>query len=80
MRLLRRILSMCDLSWEILIRALLISCVMLFCAFVLLVDAGGMTQKTYTTYLLADELYRLPQGLLLLAVLGGAIIEDFQCQ
>lgn len=79
MRTIRRMLAMCDLSWEILIRSLQLSCVMLFCAFMLLADAGAMTAENYTTYLLADELYRLPQGLLLLAAMAGAVIEDYRC-
>jgi hypothetical protein len=70
---------MCDLSWEILTKALLLSCVMLFCAFMLLANTGEMTLQNYTTYLLAEELYRMPPGLLLLAVLGGAVIEDLKC-
>ena len=79
MKLLTRMLAMCDLSWEILTRALQFSCVMLFCAFMLLADAGGMTRGNYTTYLLANELFRFPQAVLLLSALAGAVVEDFRC-
>lgn len=78
MRVIKRALDMCDFSWKLLVRTLQLSCVMLFCAFVLLMDAGAMTPQNYSTYLLANELFRLPQGLLIISVLGGAVIEDLQ--
>ena len=36
MKVLRRMLSMCELSWELLMRGLQLSCVLLFAAFLLL--------------------------------------------
>ena len=38
MKVLRRMLSMCELSWELLMRGLQLSCVLLFAAFLLLLD------------------------------------------
>ena len=40
MKVLRRMLSMCELSWELLMRGLQLSCVLLFAAFLLLLGAG----------------------------------------
>ncbi|MEG1789368.1 MAG: hypothetical protein RR055_02410 [Oscillospiraceae bacterium] len=76
MRLLRRMLDMCELSWEILTKSLIFSCLLLFCAFMLLADAGPMTAENYDTYLLAGELYALPQAILLVANIAGVIIEE----
>ena len=76
MRVLRRMLGMCDLAWEVTERALALCCVLLFCAFMLLADAGGYSAETYATYRLAWELACTPQWILLLAVLAAAVIED----
>ena len=53
MRVLRRMLGMCDLAWEVTERALALCCVLLFCAFMLLADAGGYSAETHATYRLA---------------------------
>ena len=45
MRVLRRMLGMCDLAWEVTERALALCCVLLFCAFMLLADAGGYSDE-----------------------------------
>ena len=76
MRILRRMLNMCDLAYEVTARSIILCCVMLFSAFMLLVDAGGYTAATYSTYRLAQELAAAPQWILLLSVLGAAVIED----
>ena len=76
LRTFRRMLSMCDAAWEVTRRSLALCCVLLFCAFALLVDAGPYTAETYSTYRLAWELSSAPQWILLLAVLAAAVIED----
>ena len=48
-------LNMCDLAYEVTARSLILCCVMLFSAFMLLVDAGGYTAATYSTYRLAQS-------------------------
>ena len=47
LKVIRRMLCMCEPAWELLIRGLQLSCVLLFCAFLLLVDAGG-SSVSYT--------------------------------
>ena len=69
-------LCMCEPSWELLIRGLQLSCVLLFCAFLLLVDAGSFTVASCDTYFLAQELLTLPQAILLVVMLAGVIIEE----
>ncbi len=67
---------MCDAAWEVTWRSLALCCVLLFSAFMLLVDAGPFTAETYATYRLASELATAPQWILLLSVLLAAVIED----
>lgn len=74
----RRMLAMCDASWEITVRALAFSCVLLLCAFALLADAGPLSAENYATYRLASELFSLPPAVLLLAALAGAVAEDIK--
>lgn len=71
-----RMLCMCEPSWELLIRGLQLSCVLLFCAFLLLVDAGSFSVVSCDTYFLAQELLTLPQAILLVVMLAGVIIEE----
>ena len=47
MRTLRRILAMSPAAWEVVIRALQLSCLMLFCAFMLLVEALRRAGATF---------------------------------
>ena len=76
LRLAKRILSMSPAAWEIMTKALIFCCSLLFCAYLLLMHAGPMNADNYDTYLLARELYTLPQAVLLIATLAGVIIEE----
>ena len=68
----RRMLCMSDAAWYIFIRCIQLSCVMLFCSFLLLLSCGGsMMQRAQ--YMTAMALYEGPQGLLL----GGLILSVF---
>lgn len=78
MRTIRRILAMSTLSWEIVIRALQLSCVMLFCAYMLLMEAGPFTYATSDLHYIARELISQPQAILLLATLASVIVEERQ--
>lgn len=49
---------------------------LLFCAFLLLVDAGGFSVESCGTYFLAEELLTLPQAILLVVMLAGVMIEE----
>ena len=78
MKLIRRILAMSEPAWEVTVRALQLTCVLLFCSFTLLIDAGTYCADTSYVYRLAYELALLPQAVLLLAVIAGAVIEERQ--
>ena len=65
LKVIRRMLCMCDPA-----------CVLLFCAFLLLVDAGGFSVESCGTYFLAEELLTLPQAILLVVMLAGVMIEE----
>lgn len=69
-------LNMCDLSWELLMRAMQLSCVLLFCSFLLFLSTGPLSIWNAYTYKLAQELTRLPQAILLVAMIAGAVIEE----
>lgn len=76
MRVLKRMLCMCEPSWELLRKGLILSCVLALCAFMLLVDAGTLTENSYYTYLLAREFVQAPQIILIVAIFGGVMIEE----
>lgn len=76
LKVIRRMLSMCEISWELLIRALQLSCVLLFCSFMLFLSSGPLTIWNYDTYKLAQEFSTLPQAILLVAMIAGAVIEE----
>ena len=78
MRILRRMLNMCDLAYEVTARSLILCCVMLFCAWMLLLDGGVFTAGTAHLYRLARELMTLPQAVLLIAALASVLIEERQ--
>ena len=76
LKLIWRILSMCELSWYILIRSLQLTAVLLFCSFMLNVASGGSMAEHYSLIMTARELFSLPQGILLVAAIAGVCIED----
>ena len=71
-KILRRMSEMCDEAWYIFIGTLKLSCVMLFCAFILLSD----NEASYFNSMLASALYETPQGLLMLSLLFSLFIEE----
>ena len=68
----RRMLCMSDAAWYIFIRSIQLSCVMLFCSFLLLLSCDGSLMQR-AQYMTAIALYEGPQGLLL----GGLILSVF---
>ena len=68
----RRMLYMSDAAWYIFIRSIQLSCVMLFCSFLLLLSCDGSLMQR-VQYMTAMALYEGPQGLLL----GGLILSVF---
>ena len=71
-RTLRNMASMCDEAWYIFMGTLKLSCAMLFCAFLLVI----WPQSGYDEIMLASALAETPQGLLLIAILASALLED----
>ena len=69
-------LCMCEPSWALLRKGLILSCVLALCAFMLLLDAGIMTESSYYTYLLAREFVQIPQIIMVIAIFGGVMIEE----
>ncbi len=63
-------------AWEVVIRALQLTCVLLFCAFMLLLEAGVFKYETSHLYYIARELATLPQAILLIAAIASAVIEE----
>ena len=71
-KMLRNMASMCDEAWYIFMGTLKLSCVMLFCAFILTI----WPQSGYEEFMLASALAETPQGLLLIAILASVLLED----
>lgn len=76
-RLLDRIVSMQAGPWEIWTRSLILSCVLVFCAFVFLLEQPRDLSGMYDTYRCVWELLRLPQLVLLLGILASVCAEDY---
>lgn len=76
-RMLDAFLGMHELSWWILTRALCLSCVLLFCGFVLLLEVDTVTPETFHLYQIAQSMTQLPQAILLMAIIGIACAEDY---
>lgn len=75
-RMLDAFLNMHELSWWLFTRALLLSCVLLFCSFVFLIEAEPVTLENFHLYRAARALAQLPQVVLLFGILGIALAED----
>ncbi len=64
-----------ELFYYIVRRTLQLSCVLLLCAFALLIDAGAYGPATHDVYRLACCMARTPESLLLLGGLGAMLSE-----
>ena len=64
--------QMCDEAWILFIGTLKLSCVMLFCALLLLI----FPHCAYEEIMLASSLSEAPQGLLLCAIILSALIDE----
>ena len=67
-----RMSRMCDEAWYIFMGTLKLSCAMLFCAFILLVSP----QCGYERVMLAASLAETPQGLMMIALIASALLEE----
>ena len=72
----RRMLSMCPDAWYIFIRSIQLCCLLLLCAFALLVEWDGRMAENYALYMTAMSLTKITQALLLIAVIASVCIED----
>ena len=68
----RRMSLMCDEAWYIWMGTLKLSCAMLLCAFLLLLTP----RCGYEEIMLAAALAETPQGLLLIAFIASALLEE----
>lgn len=66
-----RMLAMCTESWYILLHTMQMAVVMLLCAFMLLTADAG-----YEQIKLAAALSETPQGLLLIALIASALLDE----
>ena len=69
-------LNMSDISYRIFCRTLILSCVLLFSAFIFLIEAGEYNIDTYRLYLYALECIRTPPALLILTAIGTVCIDE----
>ena len=67
----RRMSRMCGEAWYIFMGTLKLSCAMLFCAFLLLISSSSYDQT-----MLAAALAETPQGLLMIALIASALLEE----
>ncbi len=67
---------MSEAAYSVLSCSLLLSCAMLFGAWVLLVHMGSLTPAERTLWLTARELYTSPAGILLLGGVASVLLEE----
>jgi len=73
---LRRLAAMGDWTYFLLSRGLLLSLACAGCALLVRAVTGAFDAHTYFLWQYARSLAQAPAGILLLAVLGSAIVED----
>lgn len=70
------ILSMREEAWGLLLGTLRLSCVMVFCAFVILIELGAPTIQTLPIWRGAEAYASFPAALLLCATLASAFVDE----
>lgn len=73
-----RMLCMKPDPWYIFLRSIQLCCVLLLCAFALLVEYNGDMLGKYPLYSTAQSLNETAQGILLVAVLLSVCMEELQ--
>ena len=71
-----RMLCMCPEAWYIFIRTIQLSCFLLLCAFLLLLEWNGCMYEKRNLYMTAISLLETVQALLILATVIPVCIED----
>lgn len=74
----RRMLDMKPDAWYIFLRSLQLSCVLLLCAFALLLEYNGDMLGKYPLYMTAHSLNESAQGILLIALILSVCMEELQ--
>ena len=74
----RRMLDMKPEAWYIFLRSLQLSCVLLLCAFALLLEYNGDMLGKYPLYMTAQSLNESAQGILLVALILSVCMEELQ--
>lgn len=77
-RTVRRMLDMKPDAWYIFLRSLQLSCVLLLCAFALLLEYNGDMLGKYPLYMTAQSLNESAQGILLVALILSVCMEELQ--
>ena len=77
-RTVRRMLDMKPDAWYIVLRSLQLSCVLLLCAFALLLEYNGDMLGKYPLYMTAQSLNESAQGILLVALILSVCMEELQ--
>ena len=71
-----RMLSMKSDAWYIFIRSIQLCCLLLLCAFALLLEYNGDTLGKYPLYMTAQSLNESAQGILLIAIILSVCMEE----
>ncbi len=71
-----RMLVMCPEAWYIFKRGLQLCALLLFCAFMLLLEWNGCSFERHALYFTAMSLNETAQAILLIVVLFSVFIED----
>ena len=74
----RRMLAMKSDPWYLFLRSLQLCCVLLLCAFALLLDYNGDQLGKYPLYMTAQSLNESAQGILLVAIILSVCMEELQ--
>ena len=74
----RRMLNMKPDPWYLFIRSIQLYCVLLLCAFALLLEYNGDMLGKYPLYITAQSLNESAQGILLVALILSVCMEALQ--
>lgn len=74
----RRMLAMKSDPWYLFLRSLQLCCVLLLCAFALLLEYNGDQLGKYPLYMTAQSLNESAQGILLVAIILSVCMEELQ--
>ena len=74
----RRMLNMKPDPWYLFIRSIQLCCLLLLCAFALLLEYNGDMLGKYPLYITAQSLNESAQGILLVALILSVCMEELQ--